>query len=355
VLEGAVRIVAPQQLIVARPELYQPDDVLGWRHRENVRTTINSGDGLVQFRTDENGYRIPWNAAPGSSASDLRVLILGDSFLEATAVEAESTIPELLAARLSNATGRTVRVDNTGVGGWDPNQYYMQAKRALAMAKYDLGLVFLYVGNDLVNKGADRYPPRQPSQLRRFELPKSLAWKELIRAVFYPLNDLLKTRSHLYLFFKTRLEAPLARLGLSDAYFPEYFELDKRNAPYWDATTGVCAAIRREFAAHGVSVIYTVLPTAYQVDPKVFDAYLRSFRIRRETVDLDQPNELLASRFRRESLGFLAPLAEMRRRTTQGVQLYGAVDRHLNAAGQDAVATLLFPMAAAALKDAAAQ
>ena len=38
-------------------------------------------------------------------------------------------------------------------------------------------------------------------------------------------------------------------------------------------------AIRREFAVRGVPVIFTVLPTVYQVDPRIFETYLSSFRI----------------------------------------------------------------------------
>ncbi len=349
-LELGVRIILPQQLIVARPELYQPDDVLGWRHRENVKTMLNTGEGTVHFRTNGSGYRVPWDAPATESEPAMRILALGDSFLEATAVEAEGTIPELLGQRLSAWSGRRVVVDNTGVGGWDPNQYSMQAKRALAARKYDVGLVFLYIGNDLVNKGAERYPPRQASQGHQFQLPRSLKWKDLIESVLYPLNDLLKTRSHLYQLAKTRLEVPLARLGLSDAYFPVQFTISDKTARHWEGTFQVCDAIRREFAVRGLPVIFTLLPTPYQVDPKVFDKYVRAFQIRQDTVDLDQPNQLLGERFRAGSLDFLDPLVELRQRTARGLQLYGSVDRHLNAAGQEAIASLLQPMAQSALE-----
>src|SRR5688572_15905147 len=95
--EVMVRMAAPQQLIVPQPELYKADDVFGWRRRANVKTVMNTGEGLVRFRTDANGYRIPWEEKSGDSPRSgrmVRILTLGDSFLEATAVEAESTIPE---------------------------------------------------------------------------------------------------------------------------------------------------------------------------------------------------------------------------------------------------------------------
>lgn len=342
--EFSVRWLAPQQLIVARPELYQPDDTIGWKHRANVKTILNTGDGPVHFRTDANGYRIPWNESAGEATADLRILAIGDSFLESTAVEAEATIPEILKKRLTVSLNKKVAIDNAGVGGWDPNQYLMQARRSLAKTHYDLGLVFVYIGNDLVSEAADSYPPRQVAQIHSFRLPTTLKSKDWIKAVFYPVNDFLKGHSHLYLFFKTRLQVPLARLGLTAAYFPEYFALSDRNNRHWDATAGVCDAIRREFGSRGVPVIFVLLPTSYQVNPEVFDRYVKSFSIRKDAVALDQPNRLLGARFQSASLTFLDPLAEMRQRNAQGVRLYGTVDDHLNAAGEQALADLLFPM-----------
>jgi hypothetical protein len=230
------------------------------------------------------------------------------------------------------------------VGGWDPNQYLIQAKRAFAREKYNLGIVMLYLGNDLVTKVADIYPARQPSQLHQFRLPRSVAWKEWINAVLYPVNDLLKTRSQLYLFLKTRLEVPLSRLGLTEYYFPEVFALRDAKSPRWDTTTAVCDAIRREFAAHGASVVFVLVPTPYQVDARMFERYVQAFRIRKDAVDLEQPNRLLAARFRDASLTFLDPLATMRERTAGGTQLFGSVDRHLNAAGQKSIAEQLLPL-----------
>jgi lysophospholipase L1-like esterase len=344
-LEFLVRIVAPQQLIVARPELYRPDNILGWAHRANAKTVLNTGDGPVHFRTDANGYRIPWTGSTDDPHPQTRILMLGDSFLESTAVEAESTIPELLKNRLQ----KRLAIDNTGVGGWDPNQYLIQAKLALSKQKYDLGIVLLYLGNDLMTKRADRYPPRRPSQLHSFRLPHSLRWKEWIAAVLYPFNDMLKTRSHLYLFLKTRMEVPLSRLGLTEYYFPEVFALADRKSRRWDVTTQICDSIRQEFAAHGAPTIFVILPTAYQVDPRIFQTYVRSFKINRAAVDLDQPNKLLDARFRAASLDFIDPLPQMRRQNAAGTQLFGKVDRHLNAAGEAAVADMLAPAIRAVL------
>ena len=42
--EVLVRVLAPQQLVVKRPDIWQAVDTLGWAHRADVRTTINTGE-----------------------------------------------------------------------------------------------------------------------------------------------------------------------------------------------------------------------------------------------------------------------------------------------------------------------
>src|ERR1043166_7782409 len=50
--ELLVRLVAPQELIIKRPDVWRPADTLGWFHWPNVTTTIITGDRTVRFITD---------------------------------------------------------------------------------------------------------------------------------------------------------------------------------------------------------------------------------------------------------------------------------------------------------------
>jgi hypothetical protein len=148
--EIAVRIAAPQQLIVPNPHLWRPDPIVGWRHVENANTQINTGEGMVHFRSDENGYRINYldeDAAPADP--EISILALGDSFLEAIQVESKETIPQLLQQRLTQVYQKPVEVVNAGLDGWNPNQYLIESRQILSRRSFDLGIVFLYVGNDI--------------------------------------------------------------------------------------------------------------------------------------------------------------------------------------------------------------
>ena len=47
--EILVRIFAPQQLIILRPDIWQPTNVLGYRHHENANTVVNLGEATVHL------------------------------------------------------------------------------------------------------------------------------------------------------------------------------------------------------------------------------------------------------------------------------------------------------------------
>jgi hypothetical protein len=116
--ELSVRVLAPQQLILKRTDIWQPADTLGWIHRPNVNTTINTGERAVHFRTDQDGYRVARSGR--REDADQTVLLLGDSFMEALQVDYEQSLPGLLDVRLSSGLHGTIAVRNAGVGGGIP-------------------------------------------------------------------------------------------------------------------------------------------------------------------------------------------------------------------------------------------
>ncbi len=105
--EAMVRFAAPQQLVIMRSDIWQPDDGLGWRHRANVDTVVNTGEKTVRFFTDANGYRVNGNATE-TKEYEARILVLGDSFLEALQVENEFTIPEVIVQDFEKKYGKNV-------------------------------------------------------------------------------------------------------------------------------------------------------------------------------------------------------------------------------------------------------
>lgn len=342
--EVAIRIAAPQQLIIPNHQLWRPDPETGWRHVENTRTQINTGEGTVHFVTDAEGYRIDTIPAPEPPDRAFRILVIGDSFVEATAVEQRNAFPAVLEQRL-NAIGTPTVVVNDGVGAWDPNQYLKETSIALSRHKYDLGIVCLYVGNDILSTRVSEFSPQVVSKRPSFRWPHSMSRSEWIDALIYPLNDWLEQRSHLFVFVKSRLGNLLSRLGLSSAYFPEIFRISEAHSECWAVTAAICQDVAKQFAEKKTPVLFILLPTRYQVTRSQFEDYVHLFDIPPDSVDALQPNRLLSAAFAADSLSLLDPLVYFSQYREPHPPLYGQVDGHLSGAGHVAVADFLVPWA----------
>ena len=351
VLEIAVRVVAPQQLIFLRPDIYIPSPGLGWQKAANLNTTLNTGEGEVHLYTDDKGHRVGPSKA-GCESDDYKILGLGDSFAEALQVEHESTMTARLEKGMSEMLGRRVCVKNTGVGGWDPNHYLIQARMELQDSKYDLVVVFIYMPNDVLMSRADYLPPRQPSRRYHLRLPKELSTTEFIDAWLYPVNDFLKKRSHLFIFCRIRFSTLLARVGLTAYYFPNVFMLEQATSRMWGVTADVCADIAMLGRQQGAKVVFLLIPGSYQIDEAEFDRYQRMFKIDPASIDLKQPSRLLIQEFRARGLRGLDATEPLKTAFHSGnTRLYGDVDSHFTPAGHEVVARYLTSVLAERMND----
>jgi hypothetical protein len=340
--EILVRFLAPQQLIYINPEIWRPDNTIGWRHQEKGNTQVNFGEGIVHFVTDENGYRINYDGqSEEKKQADFSILMIGDSFLEALSVENKDAIPGVVQQLLSEKYKKVVHVANSGVGGWSPNHYLIEARKALTKNPYDLGIIFLYVGNDIIKTKKDSFPPRQEGKRHHFRLPQDFTKKEIVDSLLYPVNDFLETRSHLYVLLRTSFHTTLAHMGLTAAYFPPVFKKEQKDLPKWDITAEVCKEIAKEFEKHGIPVFFVLIPTNYQVHEDIFYSYVKGFNIDKESVDIEQPNAIVKEKFESLSLHLVDPMEHMRQKAHEKEKMYGLIDKHFNARGHSVVAHYL--------------
>ena len=278
-----------------------------------------------------------------------RVLLLGDSFMEAMQVEYEQSTAGLLEVGLARRLGKPVTVSNTAVAGWDPPQYLLEARAALPRERFDVTIVALYVGNDVVPRRVEYFPARVPVEVHRLRIPRRMTKAELVDAVAYPFNDFLEVRSQLFILFKRRAETALMRWGLSAEYFPVELLRSEDRSPRWSVTADICQDIAEEGRRRGVPTVFVLIPTSLQIDRDEFWRFARGFRIDPETVDLEQPNRRLALELTTRGLRIIDALPAFRDEHRAGQQLYGRVDRHLAPAGHEVLERLLEPIVAAYL------
>jgi hypothetical protein len=331
ILEGAVRLLKPQQLVAVWMDTFQPADSIGWRFTPNIDQQINTGERSVRFVTDHDGFRI--DPAGGTSA-DARVILIGDSFMAAIQVEYEETFAAHMERGLNARLGRPVEVRNVSAGGWDPPQYLIMARRLLASAPVDMVVVSVYVGNDVVSEPMRIHSPLQLVPVRPFRIPLLLSYTEFIDAIVRPADDRLKRRSHLYILAKNRAAHLRMRLGLTAAWFPDVHLRSMADSPGWGYTVDILDQIRDAAADHGVPSAFILVPSHFQVDQTALERHMSGFDVDPEDVLIDQPNEILSRHMRERGLQVIDPLPGMRHQfRATGEPLFGRVDTHLSAEG----------------------
>ena len=328
--EVATRVVAPQQLFLIRPDVFQPVDSLGWKHSPDLSTTINTGEGTVTLYTDHRGFRV---GREGAVESERSVLVLGDSFMAALQVEYEESLPGLMQAELSAVGGGPVAVRNTGVGGWDPPHYLIKARQELSRKVPELVVVAVYLGNDVVERGMDHFEPRVPFPRPRFSIPTGLSPRAWVEAFAAPMDFRLRQVSHLYVLLRSQLVELRMRLGLSIVYFPQEYLASEAESPRWDVTAAILGEIQAEADAHGVPVIFVLIPAHFQVLEDELARHVNAFSLDTLEIRIDQPNDLLGDRLRSKGLEVLDPLPSLRAAADRGKIPYGRVDSHFNEAG----------------------
>lgn len=336
--ELIIRSFWPQSLILRRPDVWYPVERFGWQRSANLNTTVNfGGAGPVRLITDSEGNRI--GASGRVQAPDIRILALGDSFLEALQVEYEKTMTWILQESITERTGLRTEVQCAGVGGWGPNQYLLQSKARLTDQHYDLQLVFFYLGNDVVKAKVDSYPPRHPAPYHTFRLPRQFSQREIVDAFFYPINDWLETKSHAFILFRNRMQPFLARLGLTALSLPFNIYRSAASKNWWDVTADICQEIERIGSEHGIPTLFVLIPPAYFF----IDEPLKALGYDPETMDLTQPYRIMKPKLLEQGLYVIDLMPSFQKQHARGISCYGTVDSHFNAHGHRTAAQAILP------------
>jgi hypothetical protein len=342
VCELLVRAIMPQQLIMIRPDIWEPADTLGWVHRPNVHTTINTGERLVRVITDREGFRV---GERGRLEAPRTLLLVGDSYVEAFQVPYEQSFAGLLERRLPARLGGPVAVRAVASGGWDPNHYLFATRRWLPRDPSPLVVVCVFMGNDILDRRVDAYSPRQEIERHPLRMPRAFTRREWIRSVLLPINDALETRSHLYILVRSRLGNLRVKLGLApmNTLPPQYLT---RNAhePDFGITADACRDLDAVARADGARTLFVLIPASYQVDAASFRRWCEATRLAPNEADADQPDRRMGEELAARGVAFIDALPGLRAAARKGgPPLYGAVDAHLSPAGHAALTNIMLP------------
>ena len=138
--EIVLRLLGPQQ--AKRITIYDPD--LGWRSEPlgRERFVIESEGVDVEYSFNSLGFRGPEWEPPDLAAR--RVVLLGDSMLEALEVDLSATAPALLTAKL----GAGWQVTTIACRGWSTGQQLLAFRKYGLERRPERVVLAFFTGND---------------------------------------------------------------------------------------------------------------------------------------------------------------------------------------------------------------
>ena len=323
-----------------------PDPITGWSHEPNASgrsfNPFYEFDALVTFNS--RGIRGPESLGYAKAAGVFRVLLLGDSFMEAVQVNDDETFGEQLAGLLQAELGKPVEVVNAGVSGFGTDQELLWLREEGVKYAPDLVLLAVYPHNDFMNNAEElesanrgeiskpffalvdgqlqsRYYPFDPATVPAVTSPfVEKRGPEIPPGFLTPLADWLRPRSAFYRYFdphirlaSPRLAAWLARIGLfapgqesslvaqGEGYVPlTYRVYQNPPADEWQQsvqlTTALFGEIRKVSDGLGLPSAALIIPSPESVYPERWQRILTQFPLMQSDVwDLQQPEKLAAS------------------------------------------------------------
>jgi len=329
-----VRLVAPQPTGLSHQDRYglamHWPGITRYLPQYGHDVTFNS----VGMRDREHDLEKP----PGV----FRILLLGDSFMEALQVPFDSSFPALLERGLAERTGKRVEVVSAGVSGWGTDDELRYLTQYGLRYQPDLVLVAMTLHNDISDNlrqewhtlrgGALVEQPVQPMSTLRYKVVQ--------------LKAFLATRFQLYqLWRRVRHGAEMRQVGSRlKSHVVQLFLVPTPStiAEGFDLTGHLLASMRDSTApAHG-RIALVMLPIVYQLSDSMFAGFVHAAGLPSQEMQIGRPQQVItriADSLGIESIDLLPAFRKWVADST--APLYLTWDGHWNDAGHHLAAQVV--------------
>jgi hypothetical protein len=274
-IEIGLRIWYPPPNLVKKHVI--PDPVLGWRLEPNASVVRKRPEYRVEVNVNSHGWRDVEHSYDKPEGI-YRIVLLGDSFMEAYQVELEDSMARQL-ERLAHQSGyQEVEVINLGVSGYGTYQEYLAFTEEGIKYDPDLVLLAFYADNDVHNNSYAIshafWGDNDPHFFSRpYLVAKNGGWQEIRpdyeRAYAETYNNPIWQETALYGVYRAYvIERSLDNLaetgGARGAYLchptREYEEA-------WEVTGESLSNLNRAVIQSGARLVVFTVPANFEVEP----------------------------------------------------------------------------------------
>lgn len=363
--EAAARAFFPPPYRQDNGDQWLCDQALGWRGKPNTTQKINS-EGYVHT-VSRNSAGMHDRPHPLEKPPDVfRILVLGDSFVEARQVAQGETSASILEATLNASDNQQIRYEviSAGSSAWGPDQELIYFRLEGRLFKPDLVVSYWYPANDLIDvlpdhrmtfEGANCYAPYfaicqgafdpQPW----FSAPgiapareQCSTFKKLAAASLHTLY----TYSRLYQQLEPLLAKHQSQIKFAAKYSPWLADTADPILDYaYDVTDHIYGQLAYEADQIGAKTAVVIVPLKEAVYYEAAPAARQQLEAQYPALKNSNPrlpNQRLTALMERRSIPIfdLHPLFVDHLRGGGGV-LYGQVDSHWNVPGNQLAGQLI--------------
>lgn len=323
--ECAVRLVAPQDLGI-------------WSGRRDGLFVLQPGLRARPSRWDQEivvnhlGFRGP-EPTPQKSALRPRVLILGDSFIEAVQIAWPDSMSSRIESRLAER-GRPAEVLSAGVSGWGTDAVVQYLSTDGMALEPDVIVVAVTIYNDVLDNLGEPFHRLQAGRLVHHDESalSSAAYFDLL------VKSYLSTHSHLYQLVRSstrRASTPNAFSSLQHHWADLLRTEPPPRLEYgWALTEALLDRLARLAEQQGARLSVVLIPMEEQLSDDRANAFLTEHQLDRTDVDLEAPQKRLVEWGRRSGVEVIDLLERFREHDrTGGDSTYLTDDGHWNVRG----------------------
>jgi hypothetical protein len=343
---------------------WEPDPVLGARLIPGAHGwwTQEDREFLVPVQINHHGLRDierDYAKAPGV----FRVLVLGDSFVEAMHVPLEATFPHVLEQQLNtDAGGRRIEVLSAGVSGYGTASELLYFEREGQRYHPDLVVLAFYPGNDVKNNSPsleDKLKPaystdgalqrvvgaapRKQAHGWRVLLARSAAYHYLRKVLLTQHSQLAETLVRHGLLARDVIPSVPQRDGVPVDYGVYAVPLTPEWQEAWMHTERLLAQLLSATATSGARLAIAIVSSRDQVYPQWWREVMDTYpRMRLQTWDLDAPQRRIEAWCVQHGVPCVALAPPFRTQAAQGgAPLHFHQDGHWTVDGHRLAASVL--------------
>jgi hypothetical protein len=339
VLLGLVALVLSLTVAEVCVRLFAPQPI-GLSHQDPYGLALHY-PGITRF-LPQYGHKVSFNSVGmrdtehtfEKKAGTFRILLLGDSFMEALQVPDDSTLARLMERDLTRATGRPVEVVNAGVSGWGTGDELRYLTRYGLAYHPDLVVVAMTLHNDISdNLRREWYTLRDGMLVDRDPRPIPRSDYAVLR-----LKAFLATHFQIYqLVRRVRHTGEMQQVAKElNAHVVQLLTVPSppNIAAGWELTDHLLGAIRDTSKALGSQMAVVLLPLRYQLADTTFASFEKQVGKPPDQMGMYQPQTMV----RRMADSLHVPVVDLlpafRQRTAASkAPLYLDWDGHWNDAG----------------------